>query len=96
MKVTALQPGPVASHIGTNNSGIAYRLAGPLIKRLFPSADRAARTALILATAPELAEATGGYYRSRKRRTSPLPCEPATSERLWRWSADRAQVDLEP
>lgn len=94
--VNAVDPGPVASNIGANNPGLAYRLAGPLIKRLFPSADRAARTALMLATDPELAQATGGYYRSRKRRTGPLPFDPATSERLWRWSAERAGIDLEP
>jgi len=94
--VNAVDPGPVASNIGANNAGFAYRLAGPLIKRLFPSADRAARTALILATDPELAEATGGYYRSRKRRTRPLPFDPVTSEQLWRWSTERAGVDLEP
>lgn len=94
--VNAVDPGPVASNIGANNPGLAYRLAAPMIKRLFPSADRAARTALMLAADPDLAGASGGYYRSRKRRARPLPFEPATSERLWRWSAERARVDLEP
>jgi len=47
----------VASNIGANNPGFAYRIASPIIRRLFPSPDRAARTALMLADAvPVFAE----------------------------------------
>ncbi len=92
--VNAVDPGPIASNIGANNPGLAYRIVAPLIRHLFPSAGRAARTALMLATDPALAAATGGYYRSGKRRERPLAFDPATSERLWRISAERTRVDL--
>jgi NAD(P)-dependent dehydrogenase (short-subunit alcohol dehydrogenase family) len=86
--VNAVDPGPVASNIGANNPGLAYRLAAPLIRHLFPSPDRAARTALLLATDPRLATANGGYYRSGRRRERPLDFEPETSKRLWRLSLE--------
>jgi NAD(P)-dependent dehydrogenase (short-subunit alcohol dehydrogenase family) len=92
--VNAVDPGPVASNIGSNNPGLAYRLVSPLIRHLFPSPDRAARTALMLATDPQLEASTGGYYRSLRKRERPLAFDPATSERLWRISADLTHVDL--
>lgn len=81
--VNAVDPGPVASNIGANNPGLAYRLVGPLIRRIFPSAERAARTALWVATDPALEGASGGYYRSLARREKPLAFDPETSRRLW-------------
>ena len=84
--VNAVDPGPVASNIGANNPGLAYRLAAPVIRAFFPRADRAARTALMLAADPALAGATGGYYRSGRRRERPLAFDAALSERLWRTS----------
>jgi NAD(P)-dependent dehydrogenase (short-subunit alcohol dehydrogenase family) len=92
--VNAVDPGPVASNIGANNPGLAYRLASPIIRRLFPSPERAARTALMLATDPKLAGATGGYYRSLRRRARPLAFDAAVSERLWRTSVNLTRVDL--
>ncbi len=94
VSVNAVDPGPIASNIGANNPGFAYRIAGPLIRLLFPSPERAARTALMLATDPQLAAATGGYYRSGKRRERPLAFDAAVSERLWRISAELTRVDL--
>ena len=61
--VNAVDPGPVASNIGANNPGFLYTLAKPMIKYLFPSADRAARTAMMLATDAALGGRSGGYYR---------------------------------
>ena len=86
--VNAVDPGPVASNIGADNEGLAYRVAGPLIRSLFPSAARAARTAIRVATEPELGTASGGYYRSRKLRKKPLAFDPETSRRLWQASLD--------
>lgn len=92
--VNAVDPGPVASNIGANNPGLLYSLAKPMIKYLFPSADRAARTAMMVATEPSLATATGGYYRSRKHRPNPIEFDAALSERLWGISAELTGVDL--
>ena len=82
--VNAVDPGPVASNIGANNPGLLYRLVSPLLRTFFPSAERAARTALWITTDPALASRTGGYYRSLAHREKPLDFDPETSERLWR------------
>ncbi|MFT5443581.1 MAG: NAD(P)-dependent dehydrogenase (short-subunit alcohol dehydrogenase family) [Myxococcota bacterium] len=81
--VNAVDPGPVSSNIASNNPGLLYSIAKPMIKYLFPSADRAARTAIMLASSPDLAEASGGYYRSMIHRKNPLSFDADYSERLW-------------
>ena len=81
--VNAVDPGPVASNIGANNPGFLYSLARPMIRYLFPSADRAARTAMMLATDPGLEGRSGGYYRSRKHRQNPLDYDEKLSRDLW-------------
>ena len=81
--VNAVDPGPVASNIGANNPGFLYRMVSPLIRYLFPSANRAARTAMILATDSELENRSGGYYRSLKHRERPVDYDQALSQRLW-------------
>jgi NAD(P)-dependent dehydrogenase (short-subunit alcohol dehydrogenase family) len=92
--VNAVDPGPVASNIGANNPGFAYRIASPIIRHLFPSPDRAARTALMLATDARLEGATGGYYRSGRKRERALAFDAELWDRLWRTSAELARVDL--
>ena len=92
--VNAVDPGPVASNIGANNPGFAYRIAGPLIRRLFPSAERAARTAVMLAADPQLEGATGGYYRSLRRRERMPAFDAELRERLWQISAQLTGADL--
>ncbi len=93
--VNAVDPGPVASNIGANNPGFLYSLAKPMIRYLFPSAARAARTCLIVATDPALVGSTGGYWRSRKRREQPLASpDPELAAGLWRESARLTGVDL--
>jgi NAD(P)-dependent dehydrogenase (short-subunit alcohol dehydrogenase family) len=94
--VNAVDPGPVASNIGADNPGLAYRLLSPMIRHLFPGAARAARTALMVATAPELEAASGGYYRSMKRRAKPLDFDPETSRRLWRTSLELCGLERDP
>lgn len=94
--VNAVDPGPVASNIGADNPGFAYRLAGPLIRRFFPSAARAARTAIRVATEPGLATETGGYYRSLVRREKPLDFDPEMSRRLWQKSLELCGMDRDP
>jgi retinol dehydrogenase-12 len=92
--VNAVDPGPVASNIGANNPGVLYALARPMIKHLFPSADRAARTALMLATDDSLQDASGGYYRSMKHRKNPIDFDDELSQRLWRIAVEATGTDL--
>lgn len=91
--VNAVDPGPVASNIGADNPGLAYRLVGPLIRGFFPSAARAARTAVRVATDPALERSTGGYWRSNKRREKPLDFDPSLSRALWEKSLALAGID---
>ena len=92
--VNAVDPGPIASNIGANNPGLAYRVMGPVIRTLFPSAARAARTALLVATDPALAGESGAYYRSQRRRARVLDFDAETSTRLWQRSVELAGVDV--
>jgi hypothetical protein len=94
--VNAVDPGPVASNIGADNPGFAYRMVGPIIRAFFPSGARAARTAIQVATDPALENATGGYYRSRKLRKEPLDFDPETSRRLWRTSLELCGFEKDP
>jgi NAD(P)-dependent dehydrogenase (short-subunit alcohol dehydrogenase family) len=92
--VNAVDPGPVASNIGANNPGLLYSLARPMIKYLFPSADRAARSAIMLAADPALVDASGGYYRSMKHREKPIDFDPEIAKRLWQIASDATGADL--
>ena len=93
----AVDPGPVASNIAANNAGLLYSLARPMIRTLFPSPAKAARTCLLIATDPALATSTGGYWRSRKRRDRPLSSpNRQLAEGLWRKSVELTDADLPP
>jgi NAD(P)-dependent dehydrogenase (short-subunit alcohol dehydrogenase family) len=93
--VNAVDPGPVASNIAANNQGLLYSIARPMIRYLFPSAARAARTCLLVATDPALETSSGGYWRSRARRALPLKQPaPELAAGLWRESVRLTGVDL--
>jgi NAD(P)-dependent dehydrogenase (short-subunit alcohol dehydrogenase family) len=91
--VNAVDPGPVASGIGSNNSGFLYGLVSPLLHAFFPSADRAARTAVHLCVSPELASHTGEYWRFMKAKPPTVPQEAEIGPALWAESARRTGVD---
>ena len=92
----AVDPGPIASNIGADNPGILYSLARPMIRYLFPSADRAARTAMLVACDPDLAGQSGAYFRSRKRRARLKPAEqPDLGAELWRRTAELVGIDFD-
>lgn len=92
--VNAVDPGPVASGIGANNPGLAYALLAPVIRDLFPSPEKAARTALQVAAAPAFAWRTGEYWRFGRERPPSLGRDPdTTGARLWEISARRCGVD---
>jgi NAD(P)-dependent dehydrogenase (short-subunit alcohol dehydrogenase family) len=79
----AVDPGPVASGIGSDNPGLAYRLVGPLIRNLFPSPERASRLALRLCADPELAQRSGEYWRLGRPRAPRVRGERELAPRLW-------------
>ncbi len=90
----AVDPGPVASGIGSNNQVAIYRLVGPLLRTFFPSPARAARTAMHLCVAPERAETSGEYYRFMKAKEPKVPDEDTIAPALWTESAKRTGADF--
>jgi NAD(P)-dependent dehydrogenase (short-subunit alcohol dehydrogenase family) len=88
-----LHPGFVRTTLGREVTGIpgaAMRLA----LRLRPGPATGARTAVYLASAPEVAGLTGGYYvKSRLARPSALARDASAAARLWALSAEIAGLD---
>lgn len=93
--VNAVDPGPVASNIGGNNPGALYTLVGPLVRTLLPSPEKAARTAVSLASDKEFESVTGAYYKFGTRRTPRIDEKnPDVGARLWQISASMTGTDL--
>ena len=86
----AAHPGPVRSGFGMDGdlrgiSGIGNRV----VRRFEISAEAGARTPLYLATAPELAAKSGGYYvRCKPGHLSRQARSAAAAERLWQVSEE--------
>jgi NAD(P)-dependent dehydrogenase (short-subunit alcohol dehydrogenase family) len=88
----AVHPGFVASRFGYNNPGL-FRIRLFLAKRLAISPKEGAKTIVCLATAPELASATGGYYvRSTMADPSQAAQDAAAARRLWELSNEIAGI----
>ena len=86
----AVHPGPVRSGFGMDGDlrGIEG-LGNRLIRGLEISAEAGARTSIFLASAPELAERSGGYYaRSKPGHMSRQARSAESAERLWRVSEE--------
>lgn len=93
--VNALDPGPVASNIGTHDPSKVVQFLGKLVMAPFPTAARAARMALHLASAPEVENVTGAYYRfGAVREPRVAKDEAAVAKRLWDTSVRYTGVDL--
>jgi NAD(P)-dependent dehydrogenase (short-subunit alcohol dehydrogenase family) len=91
---TCLHPGFVASRFGDNNRG-AFRWAFALAKFTAISPRRGAETIVYLASAPEAAGATGGYF---ARSAPAIPSEAARDDGAARrlWQASVAIAGLAP
>lgn len=86
--VNACDPGPVTSNIGQNNPGAARRILKVVMRLAFPSADRAARTALHLASSPELQGVSGRYFKWCRERRPRVSADPSIGPRLWEISLE--------
>jgi NAD(P)-dependent dehydrogenase (short-subunit alcohol dehydrogenase family) len=79
----ALHPGVIASGFGQDEPGIfgtLFRLGRPLLS----TPEQGARTSIFLASAPEVAGVSGGYFvRGRPARPSRLGRDDAAAEALW-------------
>jgi NAD(P)-dependent dehydrogenase (short-subunit alcohol dehydrogenase family) len=88
-----LHPGFVATRFGDNNSGL-FRLGLGFAKRFFAlSPEEGAKTIVYLATAPEAADITGGYFaKSRPATPTAAARDDAAARRLWEESARLANL----
>jgi NAD(P)-dependent dehydrogenase (short-subunit alcohol dehydrogenase family) len=85
---TCAHPGMVRTRFG-REARLPMRAAVTLARPLMLSPERGASTIVYLATSPEVAGATGGYYvRRRLREPSPAARDDATARRLWQLSAE--------
>jgi len=79
----AADPGFVRTNLGRHSSG-AFRLFLTLTRPFQSPPQKAASTAIYLATASQAAAATGGYYtKSQPGKTSPLARDPELGHQLW-------------
>ncbi|WP_433751803.1 SDR family oxidoreductase [Paenibacillus amylolyticus] len=95
--VNCLHPGAVGTSIGVDrNTGFGtsiMALAGKL--PFFLSPEEGARTAVYLATSPEVVGITGRYfYQQREQQLKAHAVDDASAERFWAWSEE--QVGLKP
>src|SRR4029077_11990324 len=84
-EVTAncLHPGVVATRFGDSSGGWAGRLF-PVLRPFFLSPEKGADTLIYLASSPEVANTTGGYFVKRKlTEQSAAARDDAAAKRLW-------------
>ena len=92
--VNAVGPGPVSTNFGLNNSGISGRISA-LLARSAKSPVDAAKTAIRLASAPEVEGETGKfYYNEREISSSRLSHNVATQKRLWDVSEELTKAPI--
>lgn len=86
----ALHPGFVATRFGHNNSGLTSLAMKALQKVAALTPEQGAQTSLYLATSPEVAGVSGGYFNNR-RAVSPSAAaqDDQAAARLWAWSLDK-------
>lgn len=90
--VNCVSPGPSRTRFGDNMTGLPS-LFPLLAKRLFPSAERGARTMIYLASSPDVAGVSGRFFmRQRVKETKPVTHDRDVAARLWRVSEDLVQL----
>ncbi len=92
--VNAVDPGPMATNIA-KKPGFVPRLADAIIQRTFPTPARAARTAIYVATSPDLWGASGKYFRFMKMKEPRLSSGTDFHSRLWEISASLTGADFQ-
>ncbi len=91
--VNAVDPGPIASGIAKKNS-LVSKVSDAIIQLTFPKPDRAARTAIYLATSPDLDGRSGEYWRFMKKKEPTVSADPGFGARLWEKTARMTGVDI--
>jgi len=91
----SLHPGFVATRIADNNGGV-FRLGVSIAKGLFAlSPEKGAETMVHLASSPEVAGVSGGYFaKSRPATPTAAAQDDAAARRLWEESARIAKLPV--
>ena len=88
MTANCAHPGLVRTRFG-REARLPMRAAVTLARPFMLSPQRGARTILYLATSPQLAGATGGYYvKNQQREPAPAARDDAAARRLWQLSEE--------
>jgi NAD(P)-dependent dehydrogenase (short-subunit alcohol dehydrogenase family) len=87
-----LHPGAVRTGFGANTSGVLKTVFG-LVRPFMLTPEQGADTLIYLASSPDVAGQTGGYWAGRRlRQPSAAARDPAAALRLWELSARLAGV----
>ncbi|MEF3405076.1 SDR family oxidoreductase [Agromyces sp. CCNWLW203] len=90
----ALHPGVVRTSFGSEDPAAVQRFVVPVLKPFMKTPAQGAATSIHLATDPDLARVTGGFFsNSRRVRPSRRSEDRADAERLWRVSAELVGTD---
>ena len=90
----ALHPGVVRTSFGSEDPAAVQRFVVPVLKPFMKSPAQGAATSIHLATAPDLAGVTGGFFsNSRRVRPSRRGEDRADAARLWRVSVELVGTD---
>lgn len=65
----SLHPGAVTTGLGANNAPRLHRVLNGILRPFFLSPEGGARTSVLLATSPELAGVSGGFFVKGRQRT---------------------------
>jgi NAD(P)-dependent dehydrogenase (short-subunit alcohol dehydrogenase family) len=85
----ALHPGVVSTAFGAEDPGSIQRWLVPFLRPFMKAPAQGAATSIHLASAPDLAQVTGGYFaNSKPKRSSERSYDEAAAARLWQVSAD--------
>lgn len=94
--VNALHPGAVNTNIWPGEHWYE-RVASRVIRLFTVTADEGARTSVWLASSPDVAGKTGGYYQNcRPRKTRSNARDDKAAARLWAISADLVALGMQP
>lgn len=85
----ALHPGVVRTSFGADDPGAIQRWLVPFMRPFMRTPAQGATTSIHLASSPELAQVSGGYFANgRPKRSSTASYDEAVAARLWHVSAD--------
>jgi NAD(P)-dependent dehydrogenase (short-subunit alcohol dehydrogenase family) len=92
--VNALHPGMVRTGLGQQDASWWMRAMFSVIRLFMSAPESGAETSVYLATSPEVAETTGGYFiRCRPARLRAQATDREASQRLWALSAEQLGLD---